>query len=299
MIELPASSLIICSRNRPKLLADSVDSVLKGDHIPTEIVIVDQSDRPNPILEKTKPECNCEIRYLWSQTIGQSRARNIGMETARFDVLVHTDDDVLVDPGWFAVMVNALCAAGKKSAMSGRVLPFLLGEKGYFVPAIKEQKAAEIYRGRIGKDVLYGNNFSLFRTAVDEIGFFDERLGVGTHFPGADDNDFGYRLLEAGYSIIYEPEAIVYHRAWRSKDDFLPLRWGYGLARGAFYAKYLSLRDRYMLKRMVQDIRRHLLTLPVLFRLDRTKAYGHIMLASGILVGAARWLWTQRVLQKT
>jgi hypothetical protein len=52
VIENPGkkSSLIICSRNRAQMLEDSVMSILAGSRVPTELIIVDQSDTANPFL---------------------------------------------------------------------------------------------------------------------------------------------------------------------------------------------------------------------------------------------------------
>ena len=62
-----------------------------------------------------------------------------------------------------------------------------------------------------------------------------------THLPGA-----YFRLLEAGYRIVYSPEAVLFHRAWRTPQSYLPLRWAYGVALGGFFAKHLTLRDRWI-----------------------------------------------------
>ena len=40
---LPAS-VVICTRNRPVLLSQAVASILAGDDVPAEIIVVDQSD---------------------------------------------------------------------------------------------------------------------------------------------------------------------------------------------------------------------------------------------------------------
>jgi hypothetical protein len=40
------SSLVICSRNRRAMLGDTIRSVLRGTELPSEIVVVDQSDQP-------------------------------------------------------------------------------------------------------------------------------------------------------------------------------------------------------------------------------------------------------------
>ena len=64
-MSLPSTSLIIASRDRPELLADTVASVLKGDEVPAEIVIVDQSRVPHPTL--SKPDGESRLRDLLSE----------------------------------------------------------------------------------------------------------------------------------------------------------------------------------------------------------------------------------------
>ena len=38
-------AVIVCSRNRPALLREAVESVLQGSRVPEEIVVVDQSEQ--------------------------------------------------------------------------------------------------------------------------------------------------------------------------------------------------------------------------------------------------------------
>jgi hypothetical protein len=135
------------------------------------------------------------------------------------------------------------------------------------------------------------------RSVIAEVGLFDEHLGPGTPFPGAQDNDFGFRLLEAGYRIVYEPSAVAYHRAWRARGDYLPLSWSYGRGQGAFYGKYLSFRDRYMLGRMWKDVRRHvLLFVREVLRHPHTAA-GHLVYVGGVVSGTAGWRLSQKTQQ--
>jgi GT2 family glycosyltransferase len=172
-------------------------------------------------------------------------------------------------------------------------LPTETEKPNSFAPSTIADEVSTVYEGRIGKDVLYSNNMAMYRSAIDEVGAFDTRLGTGASFPAATDNDCGFLLLEAGYRIVYAPEAVLYHRAWRSEDEYLPLRWRYGVGRGAFYAKHLSLRDRYMLWRMVRDIKAHTFLFLRHVWHERRRAYGDAVLALGILSGATRWLLTQ------
>src|SRR4051794_21756148 len=98
---LPASTLIICSRNRPRLLVEVVDSVLAGEAVPRELLIIDQSDQINPALESYTTERDCAVRYIWTDQVGRSRATNRGIALASHELLVFTDDDLLVAPDWY------------------------------------------------------------------------------------------------------------------------------------------------------------------------------------------------------
>src|SRR5260221_8069879 len=117
--DLPPTSLIVCSRNRPQLLVDTVHSIVTAEAIPTELIVVDQSDRPNPALEQMSPSAGCQIRYLWTRTVGLSRANNLGIAAARYDLLIFTHDDVFVSADWLEAITRALLAAGSRSVVTG------------------------------------------------------------------------------------------------------------------------------------------------------------------------------------
>ena len=135
-----------------------------------------------------------------------------------------------------------------------------------------------------------------YRSILDAVDCFDERLGPGTHFPAAEDNDLGFRLLEAGFRIIYAAEAVLYHRAWRGKGEYMPMRWSYGRGKGGFYTKYCSLKDLYILRRMIWDIAHRFFYFPHRLLRDPRRACGDIVYAAGILVGAIQWAlrWSRK-----
>ena len=290
----PASSLIICSRNRPKILFETVESVLQGDEVPTELVIIDQSDAPHPSLATLTTDRACEIRYQWTHSLGAARARNTGIRKAQHDIIALIDDDMRVAPTWFGSLTRVLVEAGQRTVVTGRVLTAEADTPGGFAPSTKVDEVPAVYEGRVGKEVLYTGNMAMYRSVIDDIGPFDERLGPGTSFPAAEDNDLGFRLLEAGYRIIYSPAAVVYHRAWRTERDHLPLRWDYGRGQGAYYAKHLTLRDTYMLRRMSLYIMRRILRFPFRVWHRPRLAYDDVVHLFGLLSGASEWLRTRR-----
>lgn len=292
---LPPTSLIVCSRNRPDMLLEAIRSILAGEEVPAEIIIVDQSDAPDERLKSLQTDRPCAIRYLWTQTIGLSRANNHGIACAQYDRIAFTHDDVTVTPGWFGALTRALLNAGEHTVVTGRVLPSESQASGGFVLTIKTDAAPTIYRGRVSQDVLLPLNMALHRSAVADVGGFDVRLGPGETFPAAEDNDLGFRLLEAGYCIQYVPEAVLYHRAWRGAQDYLPLRWNYAYAQGAFYAKHFRGNDGYIRGRMWEDFSRHASRLfRYGLRRSRRQIYSDVIYSFGLVYGATKWWLTQR-----
>jgi GT2 family glycosyltransferase len=284
-----SASLLICSRNRPQLLWESIESILAGNEIPSELIIVDQSDQPDPHLSKYQPEQDCEFRYIWSEKKGVSLGRNMAATAANHSILVFTDDDMLVSPTWFGKLVRSLAKAGSSSVVTGQVLVSEDNGVGGYAPSIRDDEQVVIYQGRVNRDVLFTNNMAIYRSTFDRIGGFDIRLGPGTIFPAAEDNDFAFQLLESGCQIIYDPLPTLYHRAWRSKGEFLRLYWNYGCGQGAFYAKYFNLRDSFMIKRMVRDIYAYMARFPRRFWQARMQAYQDGLYVAGLLFGALKW----------
>jgi len=278
------------------LLLEAIESILEGEDIPKELIVVDQSDVPQPTLATLVTDRPCEIRYVRPQNIGVSRARNAGAAVAQTEILAFTDDDVVVTHTWFGALIRGLLAAPPRTVITGRVLESTKETSGAFAPSISKNEIPKLYSGRINADVLYSGNMALCRSTVHEIGGFDEQLGPGTPFPAGEDNDLGYRILEAGYRIFYEPRAVLYHRAWRGQSDYRALLWRYGVGQGAFYAKHFSLRDRHMLRRLCRDILHTARLLPYEISRQPRRASGEIAFVVGLIVGAAHWLFAQRKL---
>jgi GT2 family glycosyltransferase len=295
----PAVSLIVCSRNRPRMLVDTVASILAGSSVPSELLIIDQSDAANGELATLRTDRPCDIRYCWSPTVGLSRANNAGIAAARHDLLVFTHDDVEATPDWLEVIVDAVVDAGPRVVVTGQVLPAAAEEDGGFVPSTKADPLPAVYRDRTCSGVLYPMNMGMHRLAFEEVGLFDERLGPGTPFPAAEDNDLCDRLLRSGFEIRYVPSAVLYHRAWRSDRDYLGLRWAYGRGQGAFYGKILSVRDGHARRCLRADFAHRTRRLVQGLRRDRRRSMGEAVYLLGLVAGMGQWLVTRRVLSRT
>jgi GT2 family glycosyltransferase len=286
-----SASVVICSRGRPELLLDAVRSVLSGDRLPSELVVVDQSDDRHPDLARGVPDTPVDVRYLWGPDRGLSRARNVGVDAARGDVIAFLDDDMLVDAGWLARLVDRLAERGDRYVLSGKVTPGQPEVAGAWAASTIVDDQARSYTGRLDADVLYAGNMALYRSVFDEIGRFDERLGAGTRLPSAEDNDFCYRLLRAGFVIEYSPEMEAVHRAWRREDALVLLKHDYGRGQGGFYAKWVATGDSYMVRRFALDATRHLRrAVRRLLRGRMSEARSDLAYTRGLFEGAVAWV---------
>lgn len=288
---MPSASVVICSRGRPGLLLDAVRSVLSMDRLPGELIVVDQSDEPQPQLAAGVSDTPVEVRYLWAPDRGLSRARNVGVDAARGDVIAFLDDDMLVDPHWLERLVDRLADQGERCVLSGKVTPGQPEVPGAWAPSTIVDEHARTYAGKMDADVLYAGNMALYRSVFDEIGRFDERLGAGTTLPSAEDNDFCYRLLRSGFVIEYRPDMEAVHRAWRRENALVTLKHDYGRGQGGFYAKWVAEGDRYMVRRFALDVVRHLRrAVRRLVRARVGEARSDLAYTRGLFQGAYVWV---------
>ena len=287
MSELPVS-VVIATVGRVTLVEDAVASIWSGDEVPAEVLVVDQSRD-----ESTR----AKLAVLEGVTLvplprrGLSAARNHGTRRVGTEVIAFCDDDLRVTAGWLGALVGpVLCA--ENVVATGRVERDPEDARGVVPALVLETEPAE-YTARGARDVLAGGNMAIRVAALTELGGFDERLGAGSRYPSAEDNDLALRLLTSGYTIRYEPAALVYHRAWRRSTSYPVVRWRYGRGKGAFYAKSSVPGDRYGRQRATADLTKRARRLPrVLHR--PIYAAGEVLYAVGVVAGGIEWLLRER-----
>jgi GT2 family glycosyltransferase len=96
------------------------------------------------------------------------------------------------------------------------------------------------HRGPFGASA----NFGAHRTALEDVGGFDERFGPGTWTAAAEDAELFDRLITGGYVGRYVPQVRVFHEQWRDRKDAVTLNWRYAKGMGGRLAKLSRQRPR-------------------------------------------------------
>ena len=281
-------SVVIATVGRAALVAGAVASIRSGDDVPAEILVIDQSRDEATRAALAQIE---GVTLVPSPRRGLSAARNHGTRRAAREVVAFCDDDLRVTPGWLGALVAPVLAA-QTVVTTGRVERDP-EDSGGVVPALVLATEPAEYTARGPRDVLAGGNMAIRVATLKELGGFDERLGAGSRYPSAEDNDLALRLLTSGHTIRYEPAALVYHRAWRRPTSYPVVRWRYGRGKGAFYAKNSSPGDRYGRQRAAADLGARARRLPTVLHRP-IYAAGEVLYAAGVVVGGLEWVLRER-----
>ena len=248
-------TVVVCTRDRVEMLKVALASILELDYPDLAVIVVDNAARTNETRDYVTGLTDPRVRLVVEPLPGLSRARNAGVCAASTDIVAFTDDDVIVDRHWLQGLVEGF--------NRGRAVGCVCG----IVPSGEIRTPAQAYFDqRVGwarscKPVVYqldsppadvplfpfqvgiygtGANFAIRRSVVFELGGFDEALGVGAPTAGGEDLDIFFRILWAGWQLVYEPSAVVWHRH-RADNDALALQArGYGLGLGAWLTKIAS-----------------------------------------------------------
>lgn len=246
-------TVAISTLNRPESVATCLETILSGERLPAEIVVVDQSldDRTRMVVENQKIH-GVELKYFHHAGRGLGAAQNVAIAHACCPIVAVTDDDCHPAPDWIARIEQALAPDSQLDVLTGRVLPLGPDLPGsYAVSSRTSTVRVDFERDAMPWDVGSGNNFAVKREWLNRIGGNDERLGPGSPGQGAVDMDLFYRLLRAGAHIRYEPDLVVYH-ARTSKAGRISRRLPYGYGMGACCRMWLQQKD----PRALQVLRR-------------------------------------------
>lgn len=193
-------SVVITTFNRPNELKEALDGVYAQIVKPLEVIVVnDASSLPyEQVIEAFSHHSNFIYKPLDTSS-GANKARNIGVDTAKGDIIAFLDDDDIWMPDYLLEHVRAY-EEGADAVVSGYQN---LGKEDEVFVQPDETVQADVLR--TGNQYCGMSGFSIRRDlAIKER--FDESL------PNGQDWDMYVRLLQKGYKLVNIPRAIFMYR---------------------------------------------------------------------------------------
>jgi GT2 family glycosyltransferase/SAM-dependent methyltransferase len=290
------STVVVCTRDRPEQLRRCLQSIAAA--APDDVLVVDNA----PETESTRAvvEAFPGVRYAAEARRGLAAARNAGIEEARGEIVVFTDDDTTVHGDWLRRLLEGF-AGPEVMAVTGLVLPAELDTEAQVVFEKTLGGFNHGYRRmRYGQDFFEstkgiavpvwkigaGANMAVRREAFELVGAFDERLGAGAA-GCSEDSELWYRLLAAGFECRYQPTSIVFH--YHRRDQASLRRQANDYIRGhtaALFVQFGRFRHRGNLRRALIAMPRSLLFLGV--REGAKRAFTALGIASYSRAGTYR-----------
>jgi len=221
-------SIVVCTHSLDNLqnLVDAVDSLLNQTHKEMEVIVVVDGNRElyERIVKVYDAQGNVKI-MVTEESLGAFGAGNVGVKAARGDVIAFLDDDAVGEKRWIGNLVD-IYEKSDAISVGGKILPIWLSKKPDYFPeelgwlvgitheGFAEEKVAEVRN-------TFGPNMSFRREVFEKIGLLNEKLGFakgGTTYMQGAEPEFALRMKnKLGQGVIYNPEAIVYHKIPPSK----------------------------------------------------------------------------------
>ena len=206
--------IIIPTRNRQDLAADTIGLLLQQDYSPFRIIVADQSDSPSERILAIAAH-DSRLVYHVAASRGLTNGRNEALTLAQAPVVIFVDDDIIPEPDFIRGHVSVYAdpiVAGAVGAITERRM-----EMQRPVPSDKTGRinwwTGEIHRGFAGAgvrevDTVQGVNMSFRREVLDLVGGFDTRFGGPAFF---EETDVCLALKKRGFHLVYTPDAALVH----------------------------------------------------------------------------------------
>jgi len=269
--ERPMASVVIATRERPETLARCLDSVARLDYPRLEVVVVDNAPRTDATERLVRERYGDAVRYVREPVAGLASAHNRGIAESLGEIIAFTDDDVIVDRHWLTALVDGFqpepgsagtgddAAAGEVGCVTGLILPARLDTAaqasleahGGFAKGFARRSFSlarppaddplfPFTAGRLGS----GANMAFRASALRAVGGFDPATGTGTPARGGDDLYGFVRVLTAGHTLVYQPEAVVWHHHRERPEDLDTQAYGYGAGLTAYLTAVIAREPR-------------------------------------------------------
>jgi glycosyltransferase involved in cell wall biosynthesis len=208
----PSVSIVLCTLNRRAQLERCLKSLMELNYPNIEILVID-----NGSTKVFMPEINYRspTRFFQQPIQGLSYGRNLGLHHAKGELIAFIDDDAFAQVDWLRNGITHFDNP-KVACVTGRIVPVdfsgtPVNEPKQSFPNSEERFFFDIKSfNPIKSSAGTGSNFIIRRSVLTKYRF-SELLGSGVPVGGAEEQLLFFQIIDAGWMIVFEPNAIVYH----------------------------------------------------------------------------------------
>ena len=225
-----SATVLICTYNRARLLDATLTSLCRLQASrPWDIVVVDNNstDGTREVVARHTASSPVPVTWLFEPTQGKSFALNAGIQQSRGDIIVFTDDDVVVEEGWLEAACAPIDGVPGYEYTGGPVEPLWEVPPPAWVDRTRGDLwgtlaildyGAEPFVFEQRQRVPLGANMAVRRSLIERIGGFHPALGRrGRSLLGQEQAEFFSRARDAGARGLYVPQMRVGHHVPRAR----------------------------------------------------------------------------------
>jgi GT2 family glycosyltransferase len=239
--DLMKVSVLVITHDRPDGLGQTLSGLAVQSHMPDEVIVIDNGSKLNCYSVIERYQTVLPLIYEWINERMVAAARNYAIEKSAGDILIFTDDDCVPEPEWVAgILVPFMNDAGI-GEVGGKVISrqtklnavTLVGDSMYKFMMQHYEHGIDSLDTEVPYRAFFPTaNAAFRRTVLSSLGGFDPSLSIG------EDIDLSFRILRAGWKLVYSPAAVVRHKHRESIRDVLRQFWHYGETHPHLFKKY-------------------------------------------------------------
>jgi len=231
-------SIIIPVFNAEKTIIQTLRGLENQTMNDFEVIVVDDgsTDDSSKLVTEFKNESGLSVKLIHQENSGPAKARNLGVEQSKGDIIIFLDSDCIPPENWVEEMVKPL-----KGRVVGCNCGYKVRNKESLVARYVDYEIAKRHEKLIGKtiDTIGSYSASFFKDIFIRANGFNTEYRIAS----GEDFDLAFNVRKLGYDLVFTGKTFVYHYHPDSLKKYLKQQFGRGYWR---VKMYLRNKDRIM-----------------------------------------------------